>query len=207
MPRVNDGLQSLAGWVIILENALNYKLYVSSIHSAYVLFTAPNIIYGISFAGFELNKNPVEGFLAGLIDDNDLYCWEDLIIGPPDTLYEGGVFKAYLIFPKDYPLWPPKMKFITDIWPPNGKLPLIWNKIKTGWSSLVPDTGKLSWPRQQSSVRHVDIDCFFVSGAIRNITDLKGKTVALSATMAQEGHLFILVLTSSWSGSISKIKS
>ncbi|XP_052011477.1 uncharacterized protein LOC127663791 isoform X4 [Apodemus sylvaticus] len=153
MPRVNDGLQSLAGWVIILENALNYKLYVSSIHSAYVLFTAPNIIYGISFAGFELNKNPVEGFLAGLIDDNDLYCWEDLIIGPPDTLYEGGVFKAYLIFPKDYPLWPPKMKFITDIWPPNGKLPLIWNKIKTGWSSLVPDTGKLSWPRQQSSVR------------------------------------------------------
>ncbi|XP_052011478.1 uncharacterized protein LOC127663791 isoform X5 [Apodemus sylvaticus] len=174
MPRVNDGLQSLAGWVIILENALNYKLYVSSIHSAYVLFTAPNIIYGISFAGFELNKNPVEGFLAGLIDDNDLYCWEDLIIGPPDTLYEGGVFKAYLIFPKDYPLWPPKMKFITDIWPPNGKLPLIWNKIKTGWSSLVPDTGK---------------------------------TVALSATMAQEGHLFIVVLTSNWGGSITKIKS
>ncbi|XP_052014053.1 probable ubiquitin-conjugating enzyme E2 C [Apodemus sylvaticus] len=113
MPRVNDGLQSLA----------------------------------------ELNKNPVEGFSAGLIDDNDLYRWEVLIIGPPDTLYEGGVFKAYLIFPKDYPLRPPKTKFITDIWPPNGKLPLIWNKIKTGWSSLVPDTGKLSWPRQQSSVR------------------------------------------------------
>ncbi|XP_052056223.1 uncharacterized protein LOC127697253 isoform X8 [Apodemus sylvaticus] len=167
MPRVNDGLQSLA----------------------------------------ELNKNPVGGFSAGLIDDNDLYRWEVLTIGRPDTLYEGGVFKAYLIFPKDYPLQPPKMKFITDIWPPNGKLPLIWNKIKTGWSSLVPDTGKLSWPRQQSSVRHVDIDCFFVSGAIRNITDLKGKTVALSATMAQEGHLFILVLTSSWSGSITKIKS
>ncbi|XP_052011789.1 ubiquitin-conjugating enzyme E2 J2-like isoform X2 [Apodemus sylvaticus] len=166
----------------------------------------PSVI-GILMPSSELNKNPVEGFLAGLIDDNDLYCWEVLIIGPPDTLYEGGVFKAYLIFPKDYPLWPSKMKFITDIWPPNGKLPLIWNKIKTGWSSLVPDTGKLSWPRQQSSVRHVDIDCFFVSGAIRNITDLKGKTVALSATMAQEGHLFIVVLTSNWGGSITKIKS
>uniref|UniRef100_A0A3B3DBB4 Ubiquitin-conjugating enzyme E2G 1a (UBC7 homolog, yeast) n=1 Tax=Oryzias melastigma TaxID=30732 RepID=A0A3B3DBB4_ORYME len=70
-----------------------------------------------------LNKNPVEGFSAGLIEDSDLYRWEVLIIGPPDTLYEGGVFKAHLTFPKDYPLRPPKMKFITDIWHPNvGKL-------------------------------------------------------------------------------------
>jgi len=34
----------------------------------------------------ELNKNPVEGFSAGLIDDNEIYKWEVLIIGPPDTL-------------------------------------------------------------------------------------------------------------------------
>ncbi|KAB7498237.1 Ubiquitin-conjugating enzyme E2 G1 [Armadillidium nasatum] len=67
----------------------------------------------------ELNKNPVEGFSAGLIDDNDIFKWEVLIIGPPDTLYEGGFFKAHLIFPKEYPLRPPKMKFITDIWHPN----------------------------------------------------------------------------------------
>lgn len=39
----------------------------------------------------------------------------------------------------------------------------------------------LSDPRHQSSVRHADIDCFFVSGIIRNITDLKGKTVALTS--------------------------
>ncbi|XP_040309502.1 ubiquitin-conjugating enzyme E2 G1 isoform X3 [Leopardus geoffroyi] len=30
-----------------------------------------------------------------------------------------GVFKAHLTFPKDYPLRPPKMKFITEIWHPN----------------------------------------------------------------------------------------
>ncbi|XP_009467256.1 PREDICTED: ubiquitin-conjugating enzyme E2 G1 [Nipponia nippon] len=71
------------------------------------------------FRPLQLNKNPVEGFSAGLIDDNDLYRWEVLIIGPPDTLYEGGVFKAHLTFPKDYPLRPPKMKFITEIWHPN----------------------------------------------------------------------------------------
>lgn len=34
---------------------------------------------------------------------------------------EGGFFKAYLTFPYDYPLRPPKMKFITEIWHPNGK--------------------------------------------------------------------------------------
>lgn len=67
----------------------------------------------------ELNKNPVEGFSAGLIDDNDIYQWEVLIIGPPDTLYEGGFFKAHLQFPKEYPLRPPRMKFITEIWHPN----------------------------------------------------------------------------------------
>ena len=34
---------------------------------------------------------------------------------------EGGYFKAHLLFPKEYPQRPPKMKFITDIWHPNGK--------------------------------------------------------------------------------------
>lgn len=67
----------------------------------------------------ELSKNPVEGFSAGLIDDNDIFRWEVLIIGPPDTLYEGGFFKAHLHFPKEYPLRPPRMKFVTEIWHPN----------------------------------------------------------------------------------------
>jgi len=67
----------------------------------------------------ELSKNPVEGFSAGLIDENDIFKWEVLIIGPSDTLYEGGFFKCHLIFPKEYPLRPPKLKVITDIWHPN----------------------------------------------------------------------------------------
>ncbi|CAB1319626.1 unnamed protein product, partial [Coregonus sp. 'balchen'] len=66
-----------------------------------------------------LNKNPVEGFSAGLIDDEDIYKWEVVIIGPQDTLFEGGFFKAYLTFPYDYPLRPPKMKLINEIWHPN----------------------------------------------------------------------------------------
>ena len=66
----------------------------------------------------ELNKNPVEGFSAGLIDDSDFFKWEIMIIGPPDTVYEGGFFKAHLTFPKEYPNRPPKMKMISEMWHP-----------------------------------------------------------------------------------------
>ncbi|KAI7830716.1 ubiquitin-conjugating enzyme/RWD-like protein [Gamsiella multidivaricata] len=67
----------------------------------------------------ELTKNPVEGFSAGLLDDNNIYEWEIMIMGPQDTLYEGGFFRAIMTFPQDYPLMPPKLKFTTDIYHPN----------------------------------------------------------------------------------------
>ncbi|KAF8064180.1 ubiquitin-conjugating enzyme [Lyophyllum atratum] len=67
----------------------------------------------------ELTKRPVEGFSAGLVDDDNLYEWEILIIGPPDTMYEGGFFKARLSFPSEFPLLPPKMRFLTPMWHPN----------------------------------------------------------------------------------------
>jgi ubiquitin-conjugating enzyme E2 G1 len=67
----------------------------------------------------ELTKHPVQGFSAGLVDENNLYEWEVIIIGPADTLYEGGFFKARLTFPPEFPLLPPKMRFITPMWHPN----------------------------------------------------------------------------------------
>ncbi|KAI8808644.1 ubiquitin-conjugating enzyme/RWD-like protein [Cladochytrium replicatum] len=66
----------------------------------------------------ELSSNPVPGFSAGLADDN-IYEWDVLIMGPEGTLFEGGFFKARLSFPVDYPLMPPKMKFLSSIWHPN----------------------------------------------------------------------------------------
>ena len=41
-----------------------------------------------------LREQPVEGFRVGLVDDNNIYEWEVAIFGPPDTLYQGGYFKA-----------------------------------------------------------------------------------------------------------------
>ncbi|KAH7096175.1 ubiquitin-conjugating enzyme [Auriculariales sp. MPI-PUGE-AT-0066] len=67
----------------------------------------------------ELTRRPVEGFSAGLVDDSNLLEWEVMIIGPADTLYEGGVFKARLKFPQEYPIQPPEMRFISPMWHPN----------------------------------------------------------------------------------------
>ncbi|KAI8825051.1 ubiquitin-conjugating enzyme/RWD-like protein [Fimicolochytrium jonesii] len=66
----------------------------------------------------ELSKNPVEGFSAGLADDN-IYEWDVMIVGPEGTEYEGGFFKARLSFPHNYPQMPPTMKFISQMWHPN----------------------------------------------------------------------------------------
>lgn len=68
-----------------------------------------------------LRKHPVDGFSAGLVDDQNIYEWEFTIFGPPDTLYEGGFFRATMSFPQDFPLSPPKMKFLTEMWHPNSE--------------------------------------------------------------------------------------
>ncbi|KAH8550910.1 ubiquitin-conjugating enzyme/RWD-like protein [Umbelopsis sp. PMI_123] len=67
----------------------------------------------------DLTKNPVEGFSAGLINDDNIYEWEVMVIGTPDTIYEGGFFKAHLTFPPTYPMMPPTMKFVSDMYHPN----------------------------------------------------------------------------------------
>lgn len=67
----------------------------------------------------DLKRDPPEGFSAGLIDEDNLFKWEVMVVGPPDTFYEGGLFKAHLYFPKEYPQKPPKMRFISEFWHPN----------------------------------------------------------------------------------------
>lgn len=67
-----------------------------------------------------MSRNPPDGVSVGLGEDDDIFHWELLIVGPPDTLYEGGFFNAKLDFPKDFPNAPPVMTFKTPIWHPNG---------------------------------------------------------------------------------------
>ena len=39
----------------------------------------------------ELNKNPVEGFSAGLIDDEDIFKWE---VRGGNEIYENNIFRG-----------------------------------------------------------------------------------------------------------------
>nr|GMC61736.1 ubiquitin-conjugating enzyme E2 7-like [Ipomoea batatas]GMC63733.1 ubiquitin-conjugating enzyme E2 7-like [Ipomoea batatas] len=77
----------------------------------------------------DLCKNPVDGFSAGLVDENNLFEWSVTIIGPPDTLYEGGFFNAIMSFPQNYPNSPPTVRFTSEIWHPNGLCPISENVV------------------------------------------------------------------------------
>lgn len=58
-----------------------------------------------------------------LQDPNDLFKWEATIFGPPDTPFEGGVYKVLLRIPTDYPMVPPTAQFLTKIFHPNISFP------------------------------------------------------------------------------------
>lgn len=67
----------------------------------------------------QLTLNPPEGILAGPTNEENFFEWEALITGPDDTCFEGGVFPAKLVLPPDYPLSPPKMQFLCEMFHPN----------------------------------------------------------------------------------------
>lgn len=67
----------------------------------------------------QLTLNSPEGIVAGPKSEENFFEWEALITGPEDSAFEGGVFVTELIFPTDYPLSPPKMKIVSEMFHPN----------------------------------------------------------------------------------------
>ena len=53
------------------------------------------------------------------VNEKNFLKWEVLLLGPSDTIFEGGIFKCQLEFPKEYPNKPPVFKFIDNIYHPN----------------------------------------------------------------------------------------
>lgn len=65
-----------------------------------------------------IQTNCPEGISAHPRED-DLLHWTAVIFGPEDTAWEGGIFKLDLVFTDEYPMSPPKVKFLTPMFHPN----------------------------------------------------------------------------------------
>ncbi|KKA30629.1 hypothetical protein TD95_000839 [Thielaviopsis punctulata] len=56
------------------------------------------------------------GISVGLVDDNNIFVWEVMLMINDDCkYYGGGNFRAHLTFPRSYPLMPPQLVFQTPI--------------------------------------------------------------------------------------------
>jgi len=80
---------------------------------------ASSAVRALSLELKSIQEEPIEGFRVHLLNDDNLFDWEVAIFGPPDTLYQGGYFKAHMRFPPDYPYSPPTLRFQTKVWHPN----------------------------------------------------------------------------------------
>lgn len=84
----------------------------------------------------QLLKNKVEGIDASPSSDN-FFVWNAIICGPEESVYESGAFQLQFLFPDDYPLRPPQVRFITKVFHPN-----VWwedglicvDILKDGWA-------------------------------------------------------------------------
>mmetsp|Transcript_10748 Transcript_10748/g.11720 ORF Transcript_10748/g.11720 Transcript_10748/m.11720 type:complete len:153 (-) Transcript_10748:74-532(-) len=65
-----------------------------------------------------LQEDPVVGIYAVPSETNNRY-FDVKIAGPQGSPYEGGLFQMELYLPEEYPMCPPKVRFLTKIWHPN----------------------------------------------------------------------------------------
>ena len=66
----------------------------------------------------KLQREAPPGICASPTADNPRY-FKIVVAGPSQSPYEGGVFNLELFLPEEYPMVPPKVRFMTRIYHPN----------------------------------------------------------------------------------------
>jgi ubiquitin-conjugating enzyme E2 N len=82
-----------------------------------------------------MQKHSIPGISATPHADNLRY-FDIIIAGPDETPYAGGIFNLEMFLPEEYPMCPPKVRFLTKIYHPNidrlGRICL--DILKDNWS-------------------------------------------------------------------------
>ncbi|XP_039487821.1 NEDD8-conjugating enzyme Ubc12 [Drosophila santomea] len=60
----------------------------------------------------EFASDQTEGCKVEMVGEN-LFHWVATIPGPSETVYEGGLFRVEIVFPRNYPFQPPYVAFLT----------------------------------------------------------------------------------------------
>lgn len=64
----------------------------------------------------QMKKEPIWGIAVEFSSEDNVFDWDVYLEGPPETIFEGGIFKLKLSFPKDYPYSPPVLSFVSKFW-------------------------------------------------------------------------------------------
>ncbi|KAJ1734346.1 ubiquitin-conjugating enzyme E2 N [Coemansia biformis] len=65
-----------------------------------------------------LHNDPAPGIDVTPVNDSIRY-FQVVMAGPSQSPYQGGQFKLELFLPEDYPMSPPKVRFMTKMYHPN----------------------------------------------------------------------------------------
>ncbi|CAF4112147.1 unnamed protein product, partial [Rotaria magnacalcarata] len=57
--------------------------------------------------------------IDAIVDEHNPRYFKVIIDGPSESPYEGGKFKVELFLPDEYPMAPPKVRFMTKLYHPN----------------------------------------------------------------------------------------
>jgi ubiquitin-conjugating enzyme E2 J2 len=132
------------------------------------------------FLQFQRDPPP---FISASPDGDNLATWYFVIEGPPDSVYNGGMYLGKLGFPDNYPFAPPRIEMIT----PNGRF-----EVNTRLCLSISDYHPESWsPMWGPSTILTGVLSFMLEDT-DTLGAIKKPTAAGKARAAAESHAFNL---------------